>query len=285
MSRHKTTSEIFGHQINEEINKRIINKIKRSGYQCPFLCAKCKKQSRLISYPMGVCSVYQNNIPIIICPSRFTQNKIIFKDIANIFFGDINNTLCFPEVKLKNIGSFDFVLVKHKPLSAKIEDFIIVEIQSDSTTGTGKLVKNFEEIMKGDKSTMNKHYSFGMNTYNTIKLSFIQMLNKGIVVKLWNKNIVWVMQNFIFQNMLNRFELNQQNDFDQKKNNHFFIYSLQPGDKLTKEEFFGLSLDSKTSLTVDELIKAFSTNRSIPPLDKFIEKLENKVRIELKIDN
>ena len=279
MQKHKTTSEVFGCQINEKTKPNIVDKIKRYDYKYPFTNKKCNKQSRLISYPMGVCSVYQNNEPIIVCPQRFIQQKTIFEDVAKEFLGGIDNVLYFSEVGLKGIGSFDYVLVKHKPLSSEIDDFVIIEVQSDSTTGTGKLVKNLEEIMDKQK-TASKSYAFGMNTYNTIKLAFIQMLNKGLVAERWDKNIVWVMQDFVFQNMLDRFELNR-NHFSKKKRSHFFIYALRE----QKQKSFDLILNSKASFTNSELMKAFSSDRNIPDIDDFIERLEQKVKIELKINN
>ncbi len=90
--------------------------------------------------------------------------------------------LLFSEVHLSNVGSFDFVLVKHKPISNKIADFCIVEFQSDSTTGTGELVRALKDFMK-ELNVLDNKYRFGMNTYNTIKLSYIQMLIKGQVME------------------------------------------------------------------------------------------------------
>lgn len=124
----------------------------------------------MIPYPMGICSVNHSNKKAIICPHRFLENNTVFQDIAVSAFGSVNNVLLFSEVKLTDIGSFDFVLVKHKPLSSKIEDFCIIEFQSDSTTGTGKLVEAMKDFMNGQNIT-EKHYPFGLNTYNTIKLS------------------------------------------------------------------------------------------------------------------
>lgn len=168
-------------------------------------------------------------------------------------------------------------MVKHEDLSPKVEDFVMIEIQSDSTTGTGKLVRNLEEYIKQGINTIDKKYAFGMNTYNTIKLSFIQMLNKGMVAEKWNKNIVWVMQDFIFKNMLERFEISD-NGFSKDKKNHFFIYTLKD-----EGEEYKLVLNSKHSFTIEELAKAFSNDRSLPDVDKFIEKLEEKVKIQLSI--
>ena len=116
-----------------------------------------------------------------------------------------------------------------------------------------------------------------MNTYNTIKLAFIQMLNKGMVAEKWDKNMVWVMQDFVFKNMLKRFEIDDS-EFSKKKKIHFFIYTLE--DEGPK---YKLLLNSKHSFTIEELAKAFSSNRTLPGVDKFIKKLEERVKVELSI--
>src|SRR3990167_11363646 len=128
-------NEIFSYPIedkSEEARKAVRE------YYCRFLEGKCDKQSRTINYPMGVCSLNHSRTKPIICPHRFLENNLVFKNACGSAFGTINNVLLFSDVKLSNVGSFDFVLVKHKPISNKVEDFCIVEFQSDSTTGTDR---------------------------------------------------------------------------------------------------------------------------------------------------
>jgi len=78
-----------------------------------------------------------------ICPHRFEEQGSIkgvsrvLEDIALHYFGDFNNTVVFSEVRLPNVGSIDYVLVRHKPMKPEVEEFVSVEVQSDSTTGTG----------------------------------------------------------------------------------------------------------------------------------------------------
>jgi len=275
--KHKTASEIFGKNPINNSQADLVKSIKSNGYVCPFIGRKCKKQSRLINYPMGVCSVFNNDVPVITCPQRFDQEQIVLKNVAKEFMGGTKNTLSFSEVKLKGIGTFDYVLLRHKELSPKVEDFVIIEVQSYSTTSTGKLVNNLTDYFSRKIKTTDERYAFGMNTYNTIKLSFIQMLNKGMVAEKWDKNIIWVMQDFIFKNMLKRFEIND-NEFSKSKSNHFFIYTLED-----KGSEYKLNLNSKHSFTVEELAKAFSSERTLPDVNKFIEKLEEKVKIQLSI--
>lgn len=163
---YKRTSEFFG----QKAATANVNSIVNSNYLCPFINKRCNKQSRLINYPMGVCSVHVQGSNVIICPARFEEKNIVFSDIAKTFFGSPNNTIVFSEVKITNIGSFDFVIVKHKTMSPKVDDFVVVEFQSDSTTGTGELVKNLKDFIS--KSQVKDRYNFGMNTYNTIKLGW-----------------------------------------------------------------------------------------------------------------
>lgn len=274
MKKHKIAAEIFGYPIEHyKLNPKLMKEIENGGFISPFTKKKNGKQTRLLKIPMGVDSVYWDNTPVIIDPSRFLQDETIFKDVAKKFWGNDENVIKLPEVKLTNIGSFDFVLVKHKKLSYEIEDFIILEIQSDSTTGTGALVKNLNDLYTKGFDSLESTYSFGMNTYNTIKLSFIQMLIKGMVAEKWNKNACWVMQDFVFNNMLNRFDISN-NDFNNKKHTHYFTYNMLRKDE---EDLFHLSLDQIRSYDVLELKRAFDSDRSLPEVDYFMNILKRRI--------
>ncbi|OIO75246.1 MAG: hypothetical protein AUJ85_03640 [Elusimicrobia bacterium CG1_02_37_114] len=261
--------EIFGYPIN---NVSPQAKTSRANYNCPYLNMKCKKQSRMINYPLGICSVQYGKDIIAICPERFLQSKIVFVDISKEIFGTTDNILLFSEVRLNNIGSFDFVLVKHKPLSSDIEDFCIVEFQTDSTTGTGELVTAMSDFMKNNLK--DDSYNFGMNTYNTIKLSYIQMLIKGQAMENWGKNIIWVMQSYVFENMKKRFILKNLK-YKTSNFNKFFIYDLA-----RRENIYTMKLCKKYSTTVSNLLKAFK-HQPIPDLNEFLKVLKEKINLKI----
>jgi len=263
-------NEIFSFPVE---NKSAEAKKAIKNYYCRFLEGKCDKQSRTINYPMGVCSVNHSRTKPIICPHRFLESNIVFKDVAKSVFGSTNNVMLFSEVHLSNVGSFDFVLVKHKPISNKIADFCIVEFQSDSTTGTGELVSALKDFMAGE-NILNNKYKFGMNTYNTIKLSYIQMLIKGQVMEKWNKNIIWVMQKFVYDNMVKRFQLINL-DFKKQDYTKYFIYDLK-----SNKGIYNIQLVDKSSTTVSNLLRAF-THQPTPSLDEFVSVLENKIKLKL----
>jgi hypothetical protein len=263
-------NEIFGISTENKTNNISNN------YFCRFLNSQCDKQSRILNYPLGICSVNHNVGKAIVCPHRFLENNIVFTNIAKDAFGNTSNVILFSEVKLGNVGSFDFILVKHKPISSKIEDFCIVEFQSDSTTGTGKLVNAMQDYIKGE-NILNNKYNFGLNTYNTIKLSYIQMLIKGQVMEKWNKSIYWVLQKYVFENIINRFKLIDMN-YSSKNSTKFFLYDL-----FENKEFYNIKLVEKKSSTINNLLKAF-TMQPVPAIDDFIKILENKIELKLGIN-
>lgn len=263
-------NEIFTYPV-ESKSTEAKNAVKK--YYCRFLENKCDKQSRTIKYPMGVCSVNHSGTKPIICPHRFLEDNLVFKNTCNAAFGSTNNVLLFSEVKLNNVGSFDFVLVKHKPISNKVDDFCIVEFQSDSTTGTGKLVQALKDFMK-EKDVLQNRYPFGMNTYNTIKLSYIQMLIKGQVMEKWGKNIFWIMQRFVYDNMVNRFRL-MDLDYNANHKTQYHIYDLARNGAV-----YNLELVDKKSTTISNLLRAF-THQPTPSIDTFVEVLESKIKLKL----
>jgi len=75
----------------------------------------------------------------------------------------------FTEVGLPGIGNFDFVIVKHKPLSNIVDDFAVIEFQTGQTTSTGKLVDGFKKFMKDGFLKSDVTYNFGVNSYDIWK--------------------------------------------------------------------------------------------------------------------
>lgn len=114
----------------------------------------------------------------------------------------------------------------------------------------------------------------GMNTYSTIKLSYIQMLMKGQVMEKWDKNIFWIMQKFVFDNMVNRFKLIDLT-YNKFQNTQYHIYDLKSTSGIYK-----LELVDKKSSTINNLLKAF-THQPTPNIKTFIEVLEAKIKLKL----
>src|SRR3989304_811796 len=116
----KYPSEIFGYPRSNTTSKAVEA---REKHWCPFVDKVCYKQSRLIDFPFGVCSAHFKGDEVALCPRRFLDRHTVFTHIARIHFNTTSNIRVFPEIRLSDVGSFDFVMLRHKPLSAEIEDF------------------------------------------------------------------------------------------------------------------------------------------------------------------
>lgn len=272
-------AEIFGYPIDNHSQEaqRI-----RAKHWCPFLNSKCQKKSRLLEYPFGVCSVERQGEIYTTCPRRFEEQGTIegvsrvLEDIALHYFGDFHNTLVFSEVKLPNIGNIDYVLVRHKPMKAVVEDFVAIEFQSDSTTSTGGLVQGIRDFFEGH-DLRERTYAFGMNTYDSIKRSMTQLFNKGIVYETWNTHCYWVIQEYIYANLIRRYGFKTEG-FSPQHASRFALYNL-----VKNKDRFTLTPGSFISTSVDEVYQAMRNNPGLPDKDKFIQTLNAKLHAKLNV--
>ena len=264
----KHPAEVFGYPVWLDTAEA---RASRKRQYCPFNNKECDKKSRLIKYSMGVCSVQFGKNVIALSPNRFLQNNIVFHDIADHYFKDRSNLMVFREVGLKGIGNFDFIMLKHKPLSSEIEDFIAIEFQTGQTTSTGNLVNALKDFMSG-KDVNGKTYNFGLNMADIWKRTFTQILNKGIVMENWQHEIYWVIQEPVYQNFLDSYNLNGMG-YNEGHSTKFAIYDLQLKDE--KYELFKTRMESST---IDNLFHAFRNNPNIPSKSVFINRLETKIQ-------
>lgn len=236
MSTHRGNrpAEIFGFSIYDQSPE---SQLSRKKHWCPFVSTKCNKKSRLIKYPFGVCTVEHHDQIYSVCPRRFEEQGSIqdisrvLEDIALHYFGNLSNVIYFPEVKLPNVGSIDFVLVRHKPMKAEVDDFVPVEFQTDSTTNTGQLVQGLQDFVKGQDITTRK-YTFGINTYDTIKRSMTQLFNKGIVYEGWGVKGYWVIQEYIYANLVKRYGLKPSGYFPEHASRFALYDFIRQGNRI-----------------------------------------------------
>lgn len=180
------------------------------------------------------------------------------------------------EVRLPNIGTIDYVLVRHKRMKAEVEDFVPVEFQSDSTTSTGAVVQGIRDFV-ADYDVREQSYRFNLNTYDTIKRSITQLLNKAIVYETWDTKGYWVIQEYIYANLVKRYGFKKEGYLSDHAA-RFALYNLLPkNDRLT------LHLSRFVSTTADEVYQAMRNNPSLPNKDKFIQTLNAKLRAKLSI--
>jgi len=178
----------------------------RSHRLCPFNnkvpnCTKDKAKD-----PLGVCSIYHENQPVITCPIRFREDWIITDDAASFFFQNDATWSSLTEVRLndaqgKSAGNVDVVLVAYND-KGKIYDFGALEVQAVYISGNVR--EPFEYFMKDPKSRASmdwsKEASYPHPDYlsSSRKRLAPQLLFKGGILHGWNKKIVVAMNKSFF---------------------------------------------------------------------------------------
>lgn len=225
---------------------------------------------------MGVCSAQYGDSVVALCPNRFMESSTIFGEIADHQFGARENLLVFQEVGVAGVGTFDYVMVKHKPLSTDIEDFALIEFQTGQTTGTGGLVRGLEDFMAG-KNVRDKDYRFGLNMADIWKRSFTQVLNKGIVTEHWGNRMFWVVQDIVYHDLTARYSLRNMK-YDRKDSIVFAVCDLA-----AETRRYRLKLTGMESCSVDELFDAFRRRSQIPSKEAFVERLCRRIEAKMSL--
>lgn len=272
-------AEIFGYPV---ANRSPRAEGVRERHECPFRNGGCEKKSRLLEIPFGVCSVRTDRGVRAICPRRFEEPGHIegvprvLEDVARHYFGATDNIVVFPEVRLPNVGMIDYVIVKHRAMRSEVEDFVAVEFQTDSTTGTGGLVDAFRQFVGGEDIT-GRGYGFGMNTYDSIKRALTQLMNKGAVFESWGTKCYWVIQEYIYENLVSRYGL-AAGSFRPEHSTRFALYDLKPQD-----DRLALVATRVLSTSVDDVYRAMRTNPRLPDKRSFVEGLNRKLQLRLSV--
>ncbi|UZQ53533.1 NotI family restriction endonuclease [Trichothermofontia sichuanensis B231] len=202
-------AEVFGFPSNsfsEQAERYRRNKL------CPYNnkvpnCTKDKAND-----PLGVCSIYHRNSPVITCAVRFRQNWLIAENAATFFFGSQVNWTSLTEVRLKDAngqsaGNIDVVPVSYDD-RGRVLDFGAVEIQAVYISGNVR--RPFETYMSNPQDWENIDWSKLADYYPTPdylsssrKRLIPQLLYKGAILNGWNKKQVVVVQKSFFETLPN----------------------------------------------------------------------------------
>jgi hypothetical protein len=199
-------AEVFGHILDNQSPKA--NRY-RSGRLCPFNnkvpnCTKDKAKN-----PLGVCSIFHDNAPVITCPVRFREDWLITNDAASFFFGDGNSWSSLTEVRLndangKSAGNIDVVLVAYDD-NGKVFDFGALEIQAVYITGNVR--DPFEYYMKNPVEHVQMDWSNQPNFPRPDYLSSSrkrlvpQLLYKGGILHSWGKKTAVALNRSFFETL------------------------------------------------------------------------------------
>lgn len=192
MKESQPLAEVFGYLTEDQSAKA--NRY-RSLRLCPFNnkvpnCTKDKAKN-----PLGVCSIYYQENPVITCPIRFREEWLITDDAASFFFKEGATWSSLTEVRLndahgKTAGNIDVVLVAYDD-NGKVYDFGALEVQAVYISGNVR--DPFEFYMKDPKSKTSMDWSTQPNYPRPDYLSSSrkrlvpQLLFKGGILHTWQK--------------------------------------------------------------------------------------------------
>jgi len=192
MSKTQPLVEVFGFSVDDkskDAKRSISNRL------CPFnnIQPHCTKDK--IAEPLGVCSLFHNGDPVVICPIRFTQEWLIISEASRFFFGSSANTTSFREVPLreasgKSAGNIDYVVVKYDEFG-NIEDYGALEVQAVYISGN--IRSPFESFVKDrarfSKTDWTKSLKYPKPDFlsSSRKRLAPQLLFKGRILEAWNR--------------------------------------------------------------------------------------------------
>lgn len=197
-------SEVFGFPI---INGSAKAKRYQGKKLCPFNnkvpnCTKDKAND-----PLGVCSIFHGNKPVITCPIRFREDWLIIENAARFFFGEKTKWTSLSEIKLldkngQSAGNIDFVLVSYDD-KGRLTDFSSIEVQGVYISGN--LRNPFDAYLEKPSPKFNwkTGYNYPKPDYlsSSRKRLIPQMLYKGGIFKSWNKKQAVALQKDFFETL------------------------------------------------------------------------------------
>ncbi len=199
-------AEVFGFSVTDHSLKA---ERYRSHRLCPFNnkipnCTKDKAKN-----PLGVCSIFQNNKPVITCPIRFREDWLITDDAASFFFEEGTMWSSLTEVRLndvygKSAGNIDLVLVAYDE-QGKVIDFGALEVQAVYISGNVR--DSFEHYMKDTNAhalmdwTSQPNYPRPDFLSSSRKRLAPQLLFKGGILHSWNKKMAVAINKSFFDTL------------------------------------------------------------------------------------
>ncbi len=275
-------AEVFGHLITDHTDKATRYRSRRL---CPFNnkvpnCTKDKAKN-----PLGVCSIYHEDRPVITCPIRFREDWIITDDAASFFFEEGTTWSSLTEVRLndsygKSAGNIDVVLVAYDA-NGKVYDFGALEIQAVYISGNVR--DPFEYYMKDPASRSTMDWSNEPNYPRPDYLSSSrkrlvpQLLFKGGILHGWGKRIAVALNKEFFDTLPDLKRVAKS-----KADIAWLIYDLE----LVKEKSTGVERYSLKK--VDEVFTEFEsalfsiTTPSPGRIEDFLKLLQEKLDDQLE---
>jgi hypothetical protein len=273
----KTQLEAFGEIFN---SKGAIQRFRNRNYACPFdrRISDCDKPNRgPLKY--GNCSAEVGNQKRIICPRRFYENNYkILRQIKSFIWGEDTIINGYYELNIQmrtadgdkfHYGNLDWVLVNNDNHG----DFCGVEIQTDSTTGTGAFKTAIDDLLNNNLRTT---YNFGLNTLASFKGFLPQFIFKGQLFDDWKKPYIAVIQDELWLKFKSKFRIRYKPITKYTSETFlFFVYSLVFNVQSGKYELSNPQVYS--SRWIDLLFSFSVENELLVDLNGAVQRIEKKI--------
>ncbi len=229
--------ELFGEPYDSDASRK---RFMIKNYDCPYDnrlnnrkgskagCAKTIKNVRDLR--SGNCSLFIKDMGHIICPYRFYEdNYKVLKDVKNFVWGNDTSALAHDELKLTmggkneghNFGSLDWLITKNDNSG----DFIGVEIQANSTTGTGAVTEAIKDL---NTNKIKENYTVALNSLDTIKKFMTQFIFKGQLFDDWKMPYVAIIQDHLWDQLMSRFRIRAREVTEYHAETFmFFVYKFE----------------------------------------------------------
>lgn len=165
----------------------------------------------------------------------------VLEEIALHYFGNLNNIISIQSVNLFGLGEIEWVLIRHKLMKAEVDDFVMVEIQTDLTSK----IENM-------------------------------MLNRAVVYKAWNTKGYWLVPEHIYANWVKRFGF-KESSYSSEHPFRFFLYDSA----IFKDNYLSLNQNRYASVGLDEEYQPTPYNLVLPDKDKVVQVFNAKMRAQL----
>jgi hypothetical protein len=271
-------AEVFGHFPNDFSPKALRF---RKNKLCPFNnkvpnCTKDKAKD-----PLGVCSIFAGNSPVITCPIRFREDWLIAEDAAAFFFPEGTAWTSLTEVRLsesdgKSAGNIDVVLVAYDK-TGKVIDFGSLEIQAVYISG------NIREPFARYMSDCQNHHDMDWRQEpNYPRPDFLsssrkrlapQLLFKGGIIHAWQKKMAVALDSAFFRT-LPALDAVDKTEADIA----WLIYDLIP---IEQESRFQLQKSQVVYTKFNEALNSITKPR-VGKMEDFLRILQTKVDEKLE---
>lgn len=167
----------------------------RDNRLCPFnnIVPNCTKSR--VENPIGVCSIYGDNGPVIVCPVRFREEWLVASDAAKYFFPQGSFWTSLTEVRLPDkhgcsAGNIDVVLVSYDD-RGRLLDYGALEVQAVYISGN--ISAPFQHFMDNPQDNhqmdWSRHSKYPRADYlsSSRKRLAPQLIYKGGILHSWGR--------------------------------------------------------------------------------------------------